>query len=186
MLKRIKKGLLVLVLIEVIGITFCFNTIAQTKSLIEYQPLKKAGVKIPIREFNIKDGNTLEFDLYKRDVSIKDYIWSWLWGKDFGYYMNGIDPDNMTVQCPYVGEKQKHRGSSIREIGDGKYHVVLVLSESLITAIIENQCAVSPRPRKAPDANKSRYNDHGKADALLFPTIYNLTLYRSNKFHNSL
>jgi hypothetical protein len=181
MLKKINIGIFALILIEAaaFGICFTFNTVAQTKSLIEYQLLKSAGVKIPIREFNIKDGDTLEFDLYKKDISIKDYIWSWLWGKNFGYYMNGVDPDNVTIKCPYVGEKQKHRGSSIRKIEDGKYHVILVLSQSLITAIVENQCAISPRPRKAPNANSNK-SGRGKTDGLLFPTIYNLTPVRLN------
>jgi hypothetical protein len=188
-MKLIKKCILVLILIEaaIIGVSFCLNTIALTKPLIEYRSLKNAGVKIPIRDYVVRDDDKLEFDIYKDDISIVDYIWSWLWGKNFGYYMNGVDPWEKTVQCPYVGEKQKLPGSSIRKVGDGKYHVTLVLSQTLISAIIEKQCAVSPRPRKAPSAdNNSRHKEYSKTSNTLFPTIYNETVFHFSQSQNSL
>ena len=187
-MKLFKKCILILILIEtaIIGVSFCLNTIAQTQPLIEYRSLKNAGVKIPIRDYNLRD-DKLEFDIYKDDISVVNYIWSWLWGKNFGYYMNGVDPKKKSLQCPYVGEKQKLPGSSIRKVGDGKYHVTLVLSQTLISAIIEKQCAVSPRPRKAPSAeNNSRYKENSKTNNTLFPTIYNVSVLHFGQTQNSL
>lgn len=176
MLKKSKKSILILIVTftAAFWFSFSFNTTAQTKPTIEFHPLNKAGVKIPVRNYEIINGDTLEFDLYREDISFMDYVWSWLWGKNFGFYMSGLDTSDTDIKCPYIEEKQKQAGSAIQKIGDGKYHVKLVLSKYIVDAIIENQCAVSPRPRKAPDAgdNYQRYKHKGETSDVLFPTIH--------------
>jgi len=154
------------------GFYFGFNGFAQAISTINYKSLKKTGVKILIRDYKRKNDNTFEFELYRGDVSIKDYIWSVIWGKNFGFYMDGVDPKDQNVHCPYLGENEKRPGSDIKEISSGKHHVTLVLPPPLIDAIIENRCAVSPKPRKAPDANKNKVKKSSKSNTTLFPSIY--------------
>jgi len=171
MLVKSKNIVLTLIFLvnSIFGFYFGFNGFAQATSSINYKPLKKTGVKILIRDYEIKNDNTFEFELYREDVSIMDYIWSVIWGKNFGFYMEGVDPTNKDLNCPYVGEDEKLPGSDIKDIGSGKHHVILVLSPPLIDAIIEYRCAVSPKPRKAPDykANKTK-----KSNSTLFPTIH--------------
>ncbi len=154
------------------GLYFSFNSFAQATSAINYKPIKKTGVKILIRDYEIKNDDTFEFELYKRDVSIKDYIWSVIWGKEFGFYLKEVDPSDKNKLCPYVGEEDKRSGSEIKSIGNGKHQVTLVLTPPLIDAILENGCAVSPKPRKAPDANENKVKKSSKSNTTLFPTIY--------------
>lgn len=142
---------------------------AGASSSIDYMLLKKSGVKILIREYDIKSDNTFEFDLYREDVSIKDYVWSLIWGKNFGFYMDGVNPNNKDIKCPYVGEDEKRPGSDIKDIGNGKHHVTLVLPPPLIDAIIKNRCAVSPKPRKAPDTDSKKKEGSSQT---VFPAIY--------------
>ena len=166
--------LIIVIMLLLISVHFSNDTNAQTRPSIEYRSLKHAGVKIPIRDYVIQDDNKLEFDIYREDISLIDYVWSWLWGKNFGYYMTGVDPKNKSLQCPFIGEKQKLPGSKIQKVGDGKYHVRLILSRPLIAAVIANQCAVSPKPRKAPEAgnNNSRDNKNKNSGIILSPISY--------------
>ena len=48
------------------------------------------------------------------------------------------------------------------------YSKFRVNQEEIINAILDNGCAVSPKPRKAPDASK----ESNKSNITLFPTIY--------------
>ena len=173
MLVKSKNIVLTLIFLvnSIFGFYFGFNGFAQATSSINYKPLKRTGVKILIRDYERKDDNTFEFELYREDVSIKDYIWSVIWRKNFGFYMEGVDLTNKDLNCPYVGEDEKLPGSDIKDIGSGKHHVTLVLPPTLIDAIIENRCAVSPKPRKAPDANKNKVKKSSKSINTLFPTI---------------
>jgi hypothetical protein len=147
-------------------------TKAKAEISIDYRPLKKSGVKIPINEYKRKDNKTLKFNINRKDISIKDYIWSWLWRKKFGFYMNGVNPRNKNKKCPYITDKEKLPGSKIEKIGDGKHLVTLVVPPHLIDAIIENRCAVSPKPRKAPDPGDRSDKKSKKPAAKLFPTVY--------------
>ena len=145
-------------------------SIAEIESPINYRPLKKTGVKILIEEFEVTNDNTFEFELSREDVSTKDYIWSVLWKKDFGFYLTGVDPMDKEISCPYVGEEEKQSGSDIKEIADGRHHITLVLTRQLIDAIIENGCAVSPKPRKTPKAAK---NTQKVSKDNIFTVVYN-------------
>lgn len=159
----------ILVTSFVFALNYIFPDDVLSSSSIDYKPLNKSGVKILIREYQRRNDDTFEFDIYRKDISIKDYIWSLIWGKNFGFYMEGINTGNKNLLCPYVGEDDKRSGSEIKDIGNGKHHVTLVLPPTLIDAIISNRCAVSPKPRKAPKV-KSKPEDESKK--ALFPTVY--------------
>ena len=153
-----------------IGISIAANV--KTDISIEYRPLKKSGVKIPIREYERKDANTLEFKINRDDISIKDYIWSWLWGKKFGFYMDGINPRNDSQKCPYITDNLRLPGSKIEKIEAQKHQVTLVVVPQLVDAIIKNRCAISPKPRKAPNPNDKTDKKNSKKTKKLFPTVY--------------
>jgi hypothetical protein len=52
---------------------------------------------------------------------------------------------------PYIGEEEQLPGSDIKEVSSEMHQVTLVLNQELIEAIVENRCAVSPKPRRTPD-----------------------------------
>ena len=101
---------------------------------------------------------------------MKDYIWSIIWGKNFGFYLDVVNPKYRNLNCPYIGEKEQLPCSDIKEITSERHKITLVLDQELIDAIIENRCAVSPKPRRAPDykRNNSKPSKHS-----IFPTINN-------------
>ena len=140
----------------------------QNETDIEYKLFKKAGVKIPIRDLSI-DENVVVFEIYRKDISLKDYIWSSIWSKDFGYYMLDADMKSKDKECPFISKKDKLPGSKIEDIGNGKHKVTLVLYQDVIDAVIQNKCAVSPKPKKSPKL--SDVVETEKETKELFPTI---------------
>jgi len=143
---------------------------SEIESKINYKPLKNTGVKILIRGYRLKDENKFEFDLHKEDISMKDYVWSIIWGKNFGYYLDGVNPKNKNLNCPYISEEEQLPGSDIKEISSEMHQVTLVLNQELIEAIVLNRCAVSPKPRRAPDYER---NNSTPSSHSIFPTINN-------------
>ncbi|MGI9535198.1 MAG: hypothetical protein ACR2NW_09630 [Thermodesulfobacteriota bacterium] len=171
MLRKIYKVgvLLVFLIIPFLIISTVISASALEKTSIEFKLFRKAGVKIPIRDFEREESNILKFEIYKNDVSTKDYIWSSIWGKDFGYFMDGANLENKNKECPFVGEETKLPGSKIENIGDGKHLVTMVLPPEVIDSIITNKCAVSPKPRKSPKVDKIQQPE--KTTEELFPIV---------------
>ena len=66
-------------------------------------------------------------------------------------------------------KKNKLPGSKIEDIGDGKHKVTLVLHQGVIDAVLQNKCAVSPKPKKSPKL--SDVVETEKETKELFPTI---------------
>ena len=169
MLREVYKSLVILVIITPMPFANGIGVTAQEGASVEYKKFKKAGVKIPIRDYEREESNMLKFEINKKDVSITDYIWSIIWGKDFGYYMEGANLEDKNKVCPFVGEETKLPGSKIESIGNGIHRVTMVLPPDVIDSIITNRCAVSPKPRKSPKVGEIKKPE--KTSKELFPTV---------------
>lgn len=174
MLTQAKKTALALVfgITATVGIGFAFNDVAQAAPDIEYKKLKKAGVKIPIREHKRIDDNTLTFKIYRNEVSKWNYVWSVIRGKDFGFYMDGVNPKDKNKKCPYIAEDADLPGTDIKETAKGEHTVTLRLEKPLMDSLLAEKCAVSIKPRKAPDADDFEDDKDPPKNPILFPTIY--------------
>lgn len=173
MLTQAKKTALALIfgITATAGMGIAFNGAAQAETDIRYKKLKKAGVKIPIREHKRINDNTLTFKIYREDVNKWDYVWSVIRGKDFGFYMDGINPKDKKQLCPYIGEKDDLPGTDIADTDQDEYIVTLILEKPLIDRLIEVGCAVSAKPRRAPDPDNNNKGGE-QSNPFLFPMTH--------------
>lgn len=169
MLREVYKSLVILVIIAASQLVNGIGVAAQEEASVEYKKFKKVGVTIPIRNYEREESNMLIIEINKKDVSIINYIWSSIWGKDFGYYMEGANLEDKNKVCPFVGEETKLPGSKIESIGNGKHRVTMVLPPDVIDSIITNRCAISPKPRKSPKVSEIKKPE--KTSRELFPTV---------------
>lgn len=131
---------------------------------IRHEKLKNAGVLIPITNpQRLPDGN-IQFEVHAKNVSKRDYMWSKLWGKDFGYYVEGTGTDGDRA-CPYFEARDKTSFRS-EPLEDSQHlRFTLGMAGSLIDELVESQCALSPPPGDSIAPPMKEDNNRGGARA---------------------
>ena len=133
---------------------------ANSQNNVRHERLKKAGVLIPISNPQRLPDGKLQFDVYAQGINKWDYVWSKMWNKDFGYYLEGTSKDK-NRDCPYFEKRDKtyFRNDTIKDMSH--YKVTLGMQENLVNEMIAAQCAISPKPDDdaAPDAKDRSSND---------------------------
>jgi hypothetical protein len=128
---------------------------------ISYEKMRKAGVRIPISNAHLLGDGKLQFDVYAKNISKFDYIWSKLWGKNFAYYVEGTS-DNKDRVCPYFEKKDKtfFRAEEIKPMSH--YRFTLGLPKPMMDEVIAAKCAISPEPDDdaAPEAHDDQSSNY--------------------------
>ncbi|GEM_PF-3319917 len=114
------------------------NELLPLPEKITLQKLGTAGVRIPICDYKVLDGERIQFWFNKDEIK----KWDFIWAKTAALYP-GPEKDG-DEQCPFIDVP---RGYTTREPLDGnKVRITMQVNAPIIEAINEYGCVLTPRP----------------------------------------
>lgn len=121
-----------------------------------HETLGKTGVLIPITNPRKLNNGHLQFDVHATGINKLHYAWSKLWGKDFGYYLEGTSTDE-NRQCPYFKKQDMTYFDKETVEALSHYRITLGLPKHMLNDLTEAECAISrdPGDKIAPNLNSN-------------------------------